>query len=105
MRGTHHAHVDSDGVIVAHSPDFAALQRPQQTGLQWLGKLSDLVEKQCAAVSHLEQSRPMLVGTGEGSLAMPKELALHKMLRQGAAVDSDERPAGTRAALVDGPGH
>ena len=46
----------------------------------------------------------MLVGAGERALAMAEQLAFDERFGQGAAIDGDERLAGPRALVVDGPG-
>ena len=104
VRGADHAHVDDERLVVAHAADFAAFQHPQQLGLHRLGQLADLVEKQRAAVGHLEQPDAMLVGAGERSLAMAEQLAFDQALGQGAAVDRHERHVAPQALIVNGPG-
>ena len=76
----------------------------EQLGLHGLGQLADFVEKQGAAVGHFKQADAMLVGAGEGASAMAEQFALDEVLRQGAAIDGDERHVGPRALVVDGAG-
>ncbi len=45
--------------------------------------------------------RRSLHGVGEGALLVPEELALEQVLRDGAAVDRDERAAAAAAAPVN----
>jgi hypothetical protein len=47
----------------------------------------------------------VLVGTGEGTLAMTEQFALYQMLWQRAAIDRHERTGGPWTALMDRPGH
>ena len=54
VRGADDADVDLKGIIVANAANFAALQDAQQLGLHRLGQFADLVEKNRAAVGHLE---------------------------------------------------
>ena len=98
-------HIDGVRLVLTDPPNLATFERPEQTGLKRLGKFADLVEKERAAVGHLEQAGPMLVGSGESSLPVAEELALHKVFRQRTAVHRHQRPIGSRAGLVDGAGH
>ncbi len=90
--------------VAADRPVLALLQHAQQLGLQVGRHLADLVEQQRAALGHLEQ--PFLVDrrAGERALLVAEQLRLDQVLRDGRAVDLDERPFGPLAVVVDGVG-
>ena len=78
-------------LIVAHAANLPAFQEPEQLGLHRLGQFADLVEKERAAVGHLEEAGPVPLRAGEGPFAMSEELAFDEVFRQRAAVDRHER--------------
>src|SRR5439155_15430376 len=63
--------------------------------------LADLVEEERALVGELELPELLGVGVGERALLVPEELALEERLRDGGAVERDERTSGARAPVVD----
>ena len=66
--------------------------------------MTHLVEEQRAAVGCLEETRLGLAGVGEGAALVAEQLGLEERLRNGRAVDVDERPPGAGAGPVDRPG-
>ena len=54
-------------------------------------------------VGDFEQAGLVTNGAGEGSTDVPKELGLQQRFSQRGAVDRHERPAGTRALIVNHP--
>ena len=66
--------------------------------------VADLVEKQRAAVALLELADAAAVGAGEGALLVAEQLAFQQVLRDGGAVEGQERCFAPGAVLVDGPG-
>src|SRR5690606_15169169 len=109
VRGRDHAAVEPDGLGAADAGDLAVLERAQQLGLEPEVELADLVEEDGPAVGLLELADVAAVRTGERALLVAEELALHELLRDGRAVDDDERagPARARPRLrveVDGAG-
>src|SRR5690606_6190451 len=65
--------------------------------------LADLVEKQRPAVRGLEEPGPVLNRAGERTTRASEELALEERLRDGAAVDRDERSRGARRLVMNEP--
>src|SRR5579864_7773550 len=57
-----------------------------------------------AAVALLELADAAAVGAGEGALLVPEQLALQQVLRDGRAVEGQERGLSAGAVLVDGAG-
>jgi putative protease len=68
--------------------------------LRYHAHVADLVEKERAAVRLLELAPSHLGGPGEGTSLVAEQLALDELLRNGGAVDLDERRLGTLAVLV-----
>ena len=66
--------------------------------------VADLVEEERAAVALLELADAAAVGAGEGALLVAEQLALQQGLRDGGAVEGQERRLGPGAVLVDGAG-
>ena len=93
MRRRDHPHVDPHRLVLADPLQFAAFQKTQQLGLKRQRHLTDLVQKQRAAIRRLNPSRPPLHRAGEGASRMPKKLGLQQRLRNGRAVQRDERAA------------
>ena len=72
------------------------LDHAQQLHLHRQRQVGDFVEEQRALVRGLEEAGAIAIGAGECALAVAEELGLHQRLGDGAAIDRDERVAGTR---------
>ena len=66
--------------------------------------VADLVEEEGAAVALLELADAAAVSAGEGALLVAEQLALQQVLRDGGAVEGQERSLSAGAVLVDGAG-
>jgi hypothetical protein len=97
VRGADDAHIDVERFVLAHAPNFARLQKPQQLDLHRLVELSQLIKEQRAAIGDFEQPFARRVGSREGPLAMSEQFALDEVLGQSTAIHGDEwhRHAGT----------
>src|SRR5262249_57572151 len=62
------------------------------------------VQEEGAARALLELADAATLGAGEGALLVAEELALQQALRDGGAVEGQERRLGPGAVLVDGAG-
>ena len=91
------ADVDLLRLAVADAEDDALLQRAEELHLEVERQLADLVEEERALVGDLELARARRDGAGERALHVAEELALDQVLRDGAAVDDDERPVRARS--------
>ena len=90
---------------LADRAHLAVLENPEELGLGLERQLGDLVQEERAAVSGGEEAGVSGLRTRERAAAMPEELALHQIARQGRAVQRDERLPRAPAAGVDGPRH
>ncbi len=81
---------------------FTGFHESQQQPLHPQRHLADFVEKDTAAVRHLELALLVAVGAGEAPLHVSEELRLEQRFRQAGAVHCDERALRPRAALVNG---
>ena len=102
--GRDDAHVDLDRALGADRIDLALLQRAQQLDLHVERQLADLVQEQGAAVGLLELAQVLVGGAGEAALFVAEQDRFDQILRDGAAVDGDERLAGALGAAVHGAG-
>ena len=91
------AHVDLDRALGADRVDLAFLQGAQQLDLHVQRQLADLVQEQGAAVGLLELAQVLVGGAGEAALLVAEQDGFDQVLRDGAAVDGDERLAGALA--------
>src|SRR5665213_3032320 len=85
------ADVDFDGLATADRLDRAFLQGAKQFDLGCERQLADFVEEQRAAGSLDEFAGVTFGGAGEGPLFMTEQDRLHQIVRNGAAIDGDER--------------
>src|SRR5579871_82112 len=90
VRGAEDPHVGAERLGLADPADLARLQETQQLYLNAFVELADLVEEKCPAVGHFEETLVVAVSAGEGTLAMAKQFALHKVFGQGTAIDRHE---------------
>jgi hypothetical protein len=81
---------------------LALLERAKELGLHVDGQLADLVEKERSAVRLLEEADARGLRIGERAAGVTEELALEERVRDGRAVDGDERAFAALALVVDG---
>ena len=78
------------------------LQHPQELRLQGERQLAHLVEKHGARSGELELAELAARGAGIGALLVPEELVLQELVRDGGAVDADERSVTPGAQVMEG---
>jgi hypothetical protein len=66
--------------------------------------VSHFIQKQCAALGHLESAGAVGVRARERAFDVAKQFGLQQLLGQRGAVDGDERFVAAQALLVDGAG-
>ena len=101
MRGADDAHVDR---VLGGRPDFAhglLLDHAKQLDLHRERQVGDFVQEQSAGVGSLEKSVAVAFGTRESALLVAKELTLHQVLWDRAAVDRHEGPLAPRSLAVN----
>src|SRR5205823_5193133 len=76
---------------LAQTFELALLQEAQELGLQPGRQVADLVEEQRAALGGLDAAGLIAHRARERALRMAEELTGQELLRQGGAVDGDER--------------
>ncbi len=81
--------------------DATFLDRAQEGDLHARRHLPDLVEEERASAGELEAPFPRAHRARERARFVAEELALQQALREGAAVDGDERSVRARARGVD----
>src|SRR6516164_5835245 len=97
-------HVGADHLVAPDALERLLLEHAQHLGLGGRRHVADLVEEEGAAVALLELADATAVGAGEGALLVAEQLALQQVLRDGGAVEGQERCPGAGAMLVDGAG-
>src|SRR5881396_1971736 len=88
----------------AQPPKPPTLEHVEQLRLQFGSELRDLVEKQCAAVRHLDEAALRFTGVGEGSPLVAEQLGLEQAWGKRRAVDLHEPSYRMRARVVNGAG-
>ena len=87
--------------VLAETPHRTILERLEQLDLQGVGHQPDLVEKDRAAMSDLQQSGLGLPGIGERATFVPEELGFEQSIGNRRAVDIDECRIRARAHPVN----
>ena len=103
MGGNDDAYIDRKRFAATDPFEAAFLEKTQQLCLERQRKAIDLVQEQRPATRHLKLAFHARVGSGEGALLVPKELAFDECFRDRSQVDVDERTRVSFAADVDGP--
>ena len=84
--------------------ELPLLQSAQQLRLQVHGDIADFIEEKSAVISQLEAAALLDQRSGERTLFMTEQFALHQSRRNGRAVQADECSRTARAAIMNGPG-
>ena len=96
-----YSYVYLSGSRVANRDQLAFLEHPQELCLHRRRHICYLIEKDRAAGGRLEEPPLILGRSGESALAMPEQMTLQQVLREGGAVDGDELTVRTRARLMN----
>src|SRR5262249_38269015 len=96
--------VDGAGLGAADRANFTVRDGVEQLGLQFRLKVSDLIEKDRAAVGDFKEALASLGGTGECAAQVAKKLGFEERGRQRAGVHVDEWLAAARSLIVDRSG-
>ena len=100
VRGTDHAYIDDERVIVTHASNFTTFQHTQQFALHREGQFADLVQENRAAMRHFEKPNAAFVRAGEGPFAVSEQLTLNQIFGQRSTVDCHEWHVRTEAMIV-----
>ena len=98
-------HVHRFALRRAEATDGALFEHGEELGLEALGEGPDLVQKERAPVSRLEEPAFRLAGIREGPPLEPEHLGFEESLGDRRAVHVDEGPPGPGACPVERPGH
>src|SRR6267143_676300 len=101
IRRRDNPNVHLHGPIAAHRFKLTLLKNAQQLDLRAKRQLADFIEKDRAAIGELETPDVPFKSAGKGSLDMPKQFALYKARRNGAAIDLQKRPVLACAAVMN----
>src|SRR5438093_3488311 len=105
VRGRDDARVHLDRAGAPQALDLTGLDGAEKFGLGVEAHVADLVQEERPPVRGLEPAPLHLRRSGEGSLFVPEELALHEVLGKRRAVQLLERSPGPRALAMDGARH
>src|SRR5690606_15333889 len=89
----------------SETTQLAALEHPEELDLDAQRKVADLVEKERAFVRFFEGAGPGSLRSGERSLLVAEELALHHVARNGPAIQRHERPVPSLRQKMNRPSH
>ena len=98
--GRQHPHINPQAAIVADALNIAILQHPQQLGLERQRKLANFIEEQRPVVRHFKFTAAVADRPGKRPFDVAKQLALRHALRQGRAVEIDQRIGRPRRPLM-----
>src|ERR1700731_2535795 len=105
MGGRDDAHIDLDGFVVPNTLQLSALEKAQELRLQRQRHLSNLIQKQGAAVGRLDAASTSLNRPGKRSPGMPEELCFKQSLRNCRAIDGNKRLTRTAGQPMQGLGY
>ena len=80
VSGCHDADIDCARARLSQATHLALLQDPEQHPLSGSRQIPDLVEEDSPAVRRLEDSSPVLFGTGEGTTSVTEQLSQQQVL-------------------------
>src|SRR5687768_3070141 len=102
VSGCNDPDVHGDGTPTASQAfDLLLLKCTKQLRLQFERKVTDLVEKERAAVRSLESPNGLSRGSGKCAPLVSKQLTLEETGRNRRAVDGDEALVSSRARIVN----
>jgi hypothetical protein len=96
--------VDLHWLLAADPLEGSLLKDSQQAHLRGGGEFAALVEKERAAVGALEPAAALAGGAGEAAALVAEEFGVDQFVRDGAAIDAQERPALALRELMNHPG-
>src|SRR5690554_3308252 len=104
MGGTDNPKIHRNRFDSAHAVHHPLLKEAEKLGLQRHWHVTDLIQKQGAAVCAFDLAFLGLDSTGKGTLLKAKQFALEQVLRYGGAVNGGKWLVGAVAEIVQGPG-
>ena len=102
VRGADEADVHNPRARLADAADLFLLEDAEELGLEGQRQISDLVEKERAAGGLFDKADLVPHRPGERAPGVAEELAFEERLRDGGAIDGDERPAASAARVMNG---
>src|ERR1700683_5575946 len=100
--GRDQPHVHFHRARAAEPLKLALLQNAQQLHLRRRRHIADFIKKQRSLIRQFELSWLAIVCPSESTLLVSKQFALQKILRNGCAVDLDERPGSAPRFFMNG---
>src|SRR6185436_14709505 len=103
--GGHQTHVHRDLAGAAQPAESLRLQNLQQLWLKLGSQVADLVQENGSPVRDLEETLLAVFGVGKGAFFVPEQLGIEKGGVESRAIHLHEGSLGTRAEVVNHPGH
>ena len=103
--GSYDSNIHLDDLAAPHTLEALLFQNSQDFRLGFQAHVANFVQKKGAMIGQIKASPPPLIGAGESTSLVPKELAFNKILRDCSAVDLDQRTRISGAEMMDGPRH
>src|SRR5580698_6455418 len=104
MRGSNEANVDFTRATATGPFEFLFLQNPQEPRLECQREVTHFVKEECAGISHFETANSLSDRPGEGTLLMPKQLALEQIEGNCRAIELNEGAIAARTEIVNRAG-
>src|SRR5688572_4560745 len=98
--GCHYSDRHRNTCIAADAPHLPFFQNSKKFGLDLHGHLSNLIEKECAAVSLFETTRVSFNSIGKGAFLVAEKFAFHQCCRNGCAVKREKSSLTPRRKVV-----
>ena len=99
------AHIGTQRLVAADAIKGTVREHPQQSGLQFCGHVSNLVEKKCTALGLLKATTPHRLGTCERAALMTEQFRLQQILGHCRSVDRHKSIRRAWAVSMQGTRH
>jgi hypothetical protein len=98
----HNAHIHGDLFASAQAVIRHAIEHAQQLYLDLQVEIADFIQEKRTFVGHFKEARLLGIGPAEGAFFITKKLAFHQVLRDGRAVNVNQRAVAAQRKVVDG---
>ena len=105
IRGGDRSDVNRNLPGITDLSNVTILEHSQKPGLQLLGHRIDFVQEEGPVIALFEKSDFIHHGAGKRSLFMAEQLRFKQVVREGAAIDRNERMMLPRTVEMERPGH
>ena len=100
-----HSYVDMSILVTADRRDRVIFQNPQQLGLRFQFKITDLIDKQSTMMGCFKTSPTGFRRAGKRTFRMTEQFALDQVFRNGGHIHGHKRFCCPRAVTMNGLGN